>query len=182
MMATASLTANAQEGVSATVIVPKGTLDTPPGSGVRDRYPTLAEAFNSFAVYADGERCGELSLVDPEQRDQAGNAVFELGRADQPSACGREGTLITFTNSFFHDPPVALHERFELVAGQEIVLDNFAPEAPSTDPATPGAPAAGAGLAADAPPRSWSANALGIGTILVLATVVLYVVAGRRRA
>lgn len=176
---TAASSARAQEPESVTdVIVPKSTLEADPGSASRDEYANLAEAFKEFTVLADGERCGVLSLVASEARDAEGNARFELGRGERPAACAREGALITFVNSFFHNPPATLHEKFEWFPGEPIVLDIFAPEAPATGPATPGAPAAGASVVAQ-PARSTPQTALAIGTLLLLSGVVLYVVSRR---
>ncbi len=136
-----------------------------------------AERLGYLDVYADKELCGRFSFTDATAFTPGGGAEFELGQAGQPSACSRDGAIISLVRS----NGTRLSAVYRLTPGQRIAIQNFTIPPPHTGnqgDAAPGAPAAGTGLAANAP-RSTAETALAITSVLLLAGAMLYVVTRR---
>ena len=127
---TAVTSGHAQTHEPMQLMIPQSTLEQPPPASEQDDYANLAELFDHFTIYADGEKCGTVSLVDPVHRDDDGNAVYRLGQPDQHPYCATPMAFVTLVdkNGF------TLHEKWTIDPGSTVVLDNFAPETPHGPP------------------------------------------------
>lgn len=132
-------------------------------------YEGTAERFDHIVVLAEGQVCGNLSLVEPKELDQQGNLVFRLGGPAQPAACNREGALISF-----RDPAgKALLATFTLRQGEIYVLRNFAPP-PRGDPDPPGPPDVGTGVVSNRSSGQLRTAAIGLIALGLVAAVIAF--------
>jgi len=122
--ALAAASASAQTHAPMRLLVPSSLLNTLPPESERDQFANVAEFFDHFAVFADGQECGRFSLVDPALRDDEDNAVYALAQADQHPYCATPKALVTLIdrNGF------TLDEKWTIEPGSTVVVDNFAPE------------------------------------------------------
>lgn len=128
-------------------------------------------------VTAGGTSCAVVDLDDPTAKDAAGNAVFVLGSAGQPAACGQAGALV----QLYYPNGDALFETRNVDPGTVQPFANLAPAAgPSSGGPLP--PATGdvalAGPSGEDGPGGWV-----FGASLFAASVVpLLAIAYRRIA
>lgn len=121
-------------GTSATFVVPRASL-------FMGRTEQVVSG--SLTAFADDVQCTVVSLVDSKAKDADGNVRIHVGGPSQPSACSRQGAVV----SFRYPNGARLFERREVVLGVTQPFENLAPEAvpatSGTSNATPQPPNAG---------------------------------------
>jgi hypothetical protein len=157
-----------------TVVVDNFAPEPPHGASAQILIPVFlggrqdtAERFDHFTVLADGQVCGVISLTHPATIDQQGNIAFRPGGSGQPTACGREGTLLYFKDR----NGTTLLATFTLEHGNTYLLRNFAPPPPhGPGPTeTPMAPTVGTGYA----DGGASGSVAVVGCVVLVASLLL---------
>ena len=103
-------------GLSGTFVVPRASLFMGRSEQV---------VSGSLTAFADGVQCTVVSLVDSKGKDSDGNVRIHVGGPSQPSACARQGAVVTFR----YPNGALLYEKRELVLGVTQPFENLAPEA-----------------------------------------------------
>ena len=103
-------------GTSATFVVPRASLFMGRSEQV---------VSGSLTAFADDVQCTVVSLEDSKAKDVDGNVRIHVGGLSQPSACSRQGAVV----SFRYPNGALLFERRELVLGVTQPFENLAPEA-----------------------------------------------------
>jgi hypothetical protein len=110
------------------ILVEVEALDTPIRQSWRPAVRTLAQAVGNLTVFADGQRCGTVSLTGVGELTPSGDRVVRVKGSPQTPACGRAGSLITLRDARGRELAV----EFRNNPGTTVQLDNLAPKPPVT--------------------------------------------------